>query len=136
MISLGSCSLFPKVVMPTPSPAFLSMRASRGPFGFWLALFGESLVKNCVGEAKLLSSSLPLPHFLSFCIRLGLLPKKLYLLEELSTETLSKSSLLGEEGAEEAVSRSVSPCPRSDPAYSSIRSLALSRDFGLRVLLR
>uniref|UniRef100_A0A0A8YX41 Uncharacterized protein n=1 Tax=Arundo donax TaxID=35708 RepID=A0A0A8YX41_ARUDO len=94
--------------MAIPSPAFLSMRASRGPFGL-LCLFGEPLVRECVGEAKLLLSSLLLPHFLSFCIRLGLLPRKLYLLEELSIETLSKSSLPGEEGIEEALSRSVSP---------------------------
>lgn len=84
------------------------MRDSRGPLGFWL-LFGEPLVRDCVGDDKLLLSSLLLPHFLSFCIRLGLLLKKLYLLEELSIETVSKSSLLGEEGAEEALSRSVSP---------------------------
>uniref|UniRef100_A0A0E0LJ21 Uncharacterized protein n=1 Tax=Oryza punctata TaxID=4537 RepID=A0A0E0LJ21_ORYPU len=52
MTSPGSCSLFPNVVMPMPSPAFLSMRASRGPFGFWLALslFGEPLSRSTALE--------------------------------------------------------------------------------------
>jgi hypothetical protein len=72
-----------------------------------------------------------------FLIRLDLLLRKLYLLEELWINMLSKSLLLVKMHWKEELSRSVlTPWPRSDPAYSNISRLALSCDLGLSVLLR
>ncbi|BAU03282.1 hypothetical protein VIGAN_UM065400 [Vigna angularis var. angularis] len=86
--------------MATESLAFLCINDSRESLGLLLIfiLLGEPPERYLAGDERALESSLLLPHFFNFWIKLVFLLTLLCLLIKLSMEeVLSKSSLPGEE---------------------------------------